>query len=105
MSRLGSARWQVCGLLDGLGKLAAAEGKPDTALRLFAAAAQVLSDLGAAMSKAEQAAIDKIVLGAREAVGAIRAEEAWREGSAMSEADALDYALGVRSANDDERSI
>lgn len=91
-----SDRWQVCSLLDGFGKLAAAEGKPDTALRLFAAAAQLLSEMGASVPRAEQASIDQILVGAREAAGAIKAEAAWREGTAMSAAEAIDYALGAR---------
>lgn len=98
VSRHRSDRWQVCSLLDGFAKLDAAQGNPDEALRLFAAAAQLRSDLGVAVSEAEQALIDRIVLGAREAAGPIAAEAAWREGTAMPAADAIDYALGARPA-------
>jgi len=55
--------------------------------------------VGVTVTQAEQVAIDQIVLTARKTAGAANAEAALREGSAMSAADAIDYALGVRPAN------
>jgi tetratricopeptide (TPR) repeat protein len=81
-------------ILESHAKLAAAEGRTRTALRLAGAAARQREVLGVAAVAHLQADLDRHLAVARAALGAAGVAEAWAEGQALVPAQALAEALG-----------
>lgn len=83
----------IARLLDCFACLAAAQSKPERALRLAGAAAALRQTLGAPLSPAEQDKLEKNIQPARQALTHGTGATAWMEGWAMSAEKAIDYAL------------
>lgn len=80
--------------LEDFAGLAAGEGQPERALILAGAAAALRGEIGGPLPAGEQAALDRVLAPARQAIDQAGQEKAWRTGQAMSLEAALAYALG-----------
>lgn len=84
--------YALAAVLELCAGLATAEGQPERALRLCAAAAQIRSSTRARLPEHWRQVLERAVVGpAREAAGP-RADAAWAEGRAMTLEEALAYA-------------
>lgn len=83
----------IARLLDCFACLAAAQSKPERALRLAGAAAALRQTLGAPLSPAEQAKLEKYLGPARLALNPSSGTAAWMEGWALSVEKAIEQAL------------
>ncbi len=71
-----------------------AQGRPERALRLAGAAANLRQSISAPLHQAEQLELDRTLLLAWESVSEEEGKRAWAEGSAMSLENAIRYSLG-----------
>jgi hypothetical protein len=88
----------VAGCLDGLAQIAAAEGRPERAARLFGAADAITNSTGEAVPLANRAEYAQIAEGVRDSLGKEAFEAAWDEGQAMSLEEAVAYGLEATSS-------
>ncbi|HMN30217.1 MAG TPA: hypothetical protein PKE45_18840, partial [Caldilineaceae bacterium] len=79
--------------LIGLGCVAIVEGQTPRAIRLFAAGARTLADLGADLVPADQMEFDRYLALARERMPAERFARLWAEGQALAPEQAQALAL------------
>ncbi len=86
-------RWAMAYLLEDIGGLAALERRPDRALRLVGAAAALREKIGAPLSAAERAKLDRLLEPARQALAADAQATAESAGRALSLDEAIEYAL------------
>jgi tetratricopeptide (TPR) repeat protein len=86
-------RWAVAYLLEDIGGLAALEGQADLALRLIGAAAVLRETIGAPLSAAERAKLDRLLEPARRAIGPEAQSALEAEGRAWPLERAIEYAL------------
>jgi predicted ATPase len=86
--------------LDRLAGLAVLEAQPEKAARLFGAAEALLRNVKARLPTYNQQEHDRFEARARARLGAARFAALRREGSALSTADAIDYALNSGSRPD-----
>jgi predicted ATPase/DNA-binding CsgD family transcriptional regulator len=96
---LGREAGDQMGLVDGLellGALAAEQDSNKEAIRLWAAADSLRSELGYARFPADRGPHDAAVAAARESVGADDFAAAWSEGAKLSPDDAVAYAARGR---------
>jgi predicted ATPase/DNA-binding XRE family transcriptional regulator len=90
--RLGNATY-IAWCLEGIAAVACAQGSHEYATRLCAAAAALRAAAHTPLPSTEQEDVDKVVLTAREALDERAFAEGWRIGSAMTQDDAISYAL------------
>lgn len=88
-------RVSVAYLLNDFAALAAAEGQPARAMQLAGSAAAAYKATGAALSHAERARFERLLLPARHALPAQRSAELEAAGCALPLAEAVAYALAV----------
>jgi predicted ATPase/DNA-binding winged helix-turn-helix (wHTH) protein len=86
--RRGAAR-----ALEGSACLALAQGHPERALKLAAAAAHLRQLISATLHQAEQSKLDQTLLPAWKALSEAQGKHAWAEGSAMSLEKAIEHSL------------
>jgi predicted ATPase/DNA-binding winged helix-turn-helix (wHTH) protein len=103
-SELGHRRG-IARALEGFAYLAMAQGYPQRALRLTAAAARLRQLIGAPLPPAEQSKLDQQVRSAQELLGDSQSTQAWIDGSAMNLEKAVQHALDappsvIRSSRD-----
>jgi hypothetical protein len=79
--------------LEGLASLAAAQRRPERAMRLAGAAAALRAASGAVAVRAGQAQFARWLKAARRALGDTASEALWAEGQAMSLLGAIAFAL------------
>jgi tetratricopeptide (TPR) repeat protein len=91
-SELGD-REAIAYLLEDSGSLAALQGQAERALRLAGAAESLRESIGVPIPPAEQAALERTLALARQALGQTAAAKALAEGRVMSLTQATDYAL------------
>ncbi len=91
------ARAMVAQSVAGFIGLAVARGAYERALVLAGAAESIIDDVGVPLSPPQQATHDEDVAGAKAHVEAPRADELVRRGAALSEQEAVEYALGTRA--------
>jgi hypothetical protein len=84
--------------IEGLAKVAAGQQKPKRALRLAAASARLRNIASDEASLIEQAELDRALGLVRPMLGDLKSSAAWVEGNAMSQEQAVGYAL----ADDEE---
>jgi predicted ATPase len=84
--------WRLA-LIEGLAKVAAAEGRPARALRLAGAAAADRARLGVTASPIDQDWLERALAPARDALSEAEAVDAYAEGEALTLAEATAYAL------------
>jgi hypothetical protein len=80
--------------LDGFASVAATHRQGARALRLAGVAARLRESIGARLSPAEQESLQRKLLLARQLLGEDAGAAAWAAGRAMSEEQALAYAVG-----------
>jgi predicted ATPase/DNA-binding CsgD family transcriptional regulator len=85
LARVQGARWEAAISLEGLAAIDLAAGRAHRATRLLAAAAALRSELGTALSPAEQAAFESKVTVARSALDKAAFAAAWTEVRAAPE--------------------
>jgi predicted ATPase/DNA-binding XRE family transcriptional regulator len=90
--RLGNATYTAW-CLEGIASVACVQGSYERATRLAAAAAVLRAGAHTPLPPAEQDDFDKVVMTARAEVDEKAFAEAWRIGSAMTQDDAISYAL------------
>jgi predicted ATPase/class 3 adenylate cyclase len=83
----------IFGCLDGLAAMAAAQGEPERALRLAAAADHQRGVLGRPASRSQRMLLDSSLQSVRETIDPRIAAAAWTEGEALSLDEAIDYSL------------
>lgn len=86
--------------VDGLALVAAADGRPQRALRLFAAAAAARTRAGLAVDPWWAARCEQAAVGARGRLGRSRADATVSRGTAMTAQQAVAYALADRPSAD-----
>jgi adenylate cyclase len=86
-------RWAIAYLLEDFGGLAALEGQPARALRLVGAAAALREAIGAPLSAAERAKLERLLAPARQAIEPEGQSALEAEGRAWPPERAMDYAL------------
>jgi len=79
-------------VFEALAQVILAEGHPDRAARLLAAAQMLRTAIGAPLSEAERAEVDRTEQTARQGMGEGSFTEAWDEGKAMTLEQAMAYA-------------
>jgi hypothetical protein len=79
--------------LEDFAGLAAGEGQPERALSLAGAAAALREEIGGPLPAGEQAALDRALAPARQALDQANQQTAWQTGHSMSLDAALAYAL------------
>ncbi len=79
--------------LEGFADLATAQGLQSRAIKLYAAAAMLRRTIGIPVPDSEIMEVDRDVARLRAIQGADEFSKAWGEGEALSEADAIAYAL------------
>jgi hypothetical protein len=87
-------KWGLAWRLEGLAGLAAMEGEPDRAARLYGAAEALLASVGAKLHWIDRLGYEAYVAMAREQLGKAAFARAWAEGRAMTAEQAMAYALG-----------
>ncbi len=92
-------RWTIQECLDGLAEAAAGRGYYDRAARLLGAAEALREALGRDRSAFEHSAHVQRMASTRAGSGDAAFAAAWAEGRAMTLEQAIDYALGGRSAS------
>lgn len=80
--------------LEGFAGLAAAQARPQRALRLAGAAASLREAIGAPLSPTEHARLEHRLEAARQTLSEAVGTELWAEGRAMTLEQASTYALG-----------
>src|SRR5688572_28748544 len=80
-------------LIEDYGGLAAAEGRPEKALRLAGFAAALRESIGAPLPPAEQARVDRMIAPARAALSESSGTIAWETGQSMVLERAIELAL------------
>jgi len=88
-------RWGIAWRLEGFAGLAAKEGQPERAARLFGAAKAMLDAFSAHLDPIDRLGYDKNVTSIREQLGDAAFGKAWAEGRAMTMEQAIAYALEV----------
>ena len=83
----------IARLLEELACSAAAQGKPQRALRLGGAAAALRTAIGVPLTDAEEARLERNLQLARDRLGSTPSADAWRQGLAMPIGQVLDQAL------------
>lgn len=91
-------------LLEDYGGLAAFEAQPEKALCLAGFAAALRETIGAPLPPAEQARVDRMLESARQALAADVAAAHWAAGQAMSQEEAIEYALHAVDVRGSEES-
>jgi DNA-binding CsgD family transcriptional regulator len=81
--------------LENIGALAAAEGEPQCAIHLAAAAARLRAAIGEQPTPSRQAMIDQWLVPLQHALGAAPFQAAWAAGRAMPLEQALELALAA----------
>jgi len=81
--------------LEGLGAVARNRGQFDRAARLLGAADAVLDAIGNTRRPREQAALEQRIAATRAGLGDDAFNEAWGHGRAMTQEQAIDYALAA----------
>jgi predicted ATPase/DNA-binding SARP family transcriptional activator len=84
----------IAGVLTCLAKLAAADGAPERAVRLFAAAQALREAVGTPLEPGERADEDRSIAATRATLGDAAYAAAWAEGNTMQWEQAIEYALG-----------
>jgi tetratricopeptide (TPR) repeat protein len=84
----------IAQVLDGFAGVAATQGQGGRALRLSGVAARLRESIGAPLSPTEQESLQRKLRLARHLLGDDAGAAAWAEGQAMSEEQAMAYALG-----------
>ncbi len=87
----------IAKVLENIAASAAAQSRPEHALRLAGAAAALRQGLGAPLTPAEQAALDRAIQPARNALGSDAGLGLWMEGWSMPLDQTLNAALGESS--------
>jgi len=103
-AELGDAYSVVFGL-EGLAAVQVAEGQWARALQLVGAAAEQRMLTGLTAAPVHVADLERRIAPAREALGPVASEAAWRAGRAMSRAQAIAYALSTTEASDAARPV
>lgn len=83
--------WWVAPSLEGFAALAAAQGQPERAVRLYAAASALRERAG---RRLPPGTIEQNLAGARAGLGADVVESVWAEGRALAVEEMVAYALG-----------
>jgi len=86
-------RWRVASVLEGLGEAACAQGEFGRAVRLFGTAEVLREAIGTPVPLCERAERERNVATARARLEDKAWEAAWTEGRAMSQSQAVGYAL------------
>ncbi len=89
--------WTFAWRLEGFAGLAALQGQPERAARLFGAAQAALDMIGAALVQSDRAEYDRHLALARNQLSEDAFASAWDEGRAMTLDEAIDYALETTS--------
>jgi hypothetical protein len=84
---------QTAAALEALATLAAGRAQPVRALRLLGAAAELRRRTGLSVAAGEQAALDRVLERAGQALDSTRRAEAWAHGQALAPEQAVAYAL------------
>ena len=84
-------------VFEGLAQVILAEGHPDRAARLLAAAQVLRTAIGAPLSEAERAEVDRTERATRQGLSEGSFAEAWDEGTAMTLEQAMTYAACVET--------
>jgi predicted ATPase len=87
------SQWDIAYVLEGLAHIRTSAGRPADAARLLGAAENLRETLGALRPPNEVEPYEKHVARARAAMGETKFENEWREGSKMTIAAALEFAL------------
>jgi tetratricopeptide (TPR) repeat protein len=82
-------------LLQRLARCAGEKGHPDRALTLAAAGAAMREKLGMSLSPAEHDELDRVMERARGELPAVKQDQAWSDGRAMTVDNLLEYVLEV----------
>jgi predicted ATPase/DNA-binding SARP family transcriptional activator len=93
----------IASCLDGLAKVAAKEGQPARAARVFGAAAGLRGSLDVCLPLPDAAAWERAIAAVRAALGEEAFTAAWEAGQAMPLQDAIAFALPARGANGSTR--
>jgi tetratricopeptide (TPR) repeat protein len=88
-------RTAVAYCLEDYAGLAAVTVQPGTALKLAGAAKKLREEIGSPLPQGEQAALDKLLAPARQALDEASQAEAWEAGEAMAPEAAIAYAQGA----------
>ena len=94
LRELGST-WYLAQCFKGLAGANAAEGQPETATQLLAAAEATLAATGHVLPYSDRADQDRIVADVRSVLGEVSFAAAWAEGQALSLQEAIDFALAA----------
>ncbi len=89
----GSHQWGIAWRLEGFAGLAAKEGQPHRAVRLYGAAQALLDSVGARLDPIDRDGYDQYVIAAREQLGEAAFNANWAEGEALTMEQAVDLAL------------
>lgn len=87
------SQWDIAYVLEGLAHIRTSAGRPADAARLLGAAENLRETLGALRPPNEVEPYEKHVARARAAMGESAFKNEWREGSKMTIAAALEFAL------------
>jgi DNA-binding CsgD family transcriptional regulator len=101
---LGNAQG-IAECLAGLAGTAAAAGRPDRAVQIFAGSAAILGELGVPLAPADQAAMERDMAAVRRRLGGQRWDSGWAAGQALSSDQAVDLALADLALADDAGSV
>jgi predicted ATPase len=94
ISDKGGSAW----CLERLAGIAIVQGQAEKAVRLFGAAAALRASIGSVIDPVDQASYERNRSSLRGKLGQERFRAAWDEGSAMTMAQAIAYALGTSDA-------
>ncbi len=86
-------RTAIAYCIEDFASLAAANGQPESALRLAGAAQAIREETGSPLPHGEQAALDRTLAPAREALDETSQAAAWEAGQAMTLEAAIAFAL------------
>ena len=93
-------RWAIAYLLEDFGSLAALEGEAPRTLRLIGAAAALREAIGAPLSAAERAKLDRLLAPARQVIESDRQIALEAEGRTWSMDQAITYALNLEGLDE-----
>jgi predicted ATPase len=86
-------KWALAYVLEDIGVMAAMQNKPERALRLVCIAAELREEIGAPLSAAEEAKLDRLIGPANQALSENLQEELRDECQNVPLEDAINYAL------------
>jgi predicted ATPase/class 3 adenylate cyclase len=87
--------------LEGFAALASAQEQPERAARLWGAEEALREEMGAPLSPSEREEYDRKIAEARAALGEDAFSAAWMEGRAMTQEQAIEYALAFEISTPD----